>query len=80
MKPPVIAACLMVLSACSTMPSTVPTVPRPKPVAAMVACPPLPLLLGPTAANLARWIMDISESYADCRASHQRLVEWVGND
>jgi hypothetical protein len=24
--------------------------------------------------------MDISESYADCRASHQRLVEWVGND
>lgn len=77
MRLPAIAACLMTLSGCSTMPLPVPTVPRQKPATAMVPCQPLPLLTDPTAAGLARWAMDTSERYGDCRANHQRLRDWI---
>jgi hypothetical protein len=43
----------------------------------MVPCQPLPLLYGPTAADLSRWVIESSEVFADCRANHQRLREWI---
>ena len=80
MKLPAIVVFLMALSACSAMPLPVPTAPRPQPAAAMVPCQPLSPLLGPMASDLARWVADTSEIYADCRANHQRLMEWIRND
>lgn len=74
------AVCLMALSGCSTMPSPVPTVPRPKPAAEMVPCQPLPLLAGPSASDLARWILDSAEIYSDCAANHRRLKEWINDE
>ena len=81
MKPLVLAASVMLLSACSTTPSTPPTpVPRPKPVESMAPAQPLPQLDGPTAAMLARWISRVAEQYGECRDDKAALIEWIGRD
>lgn len=77
MKLLVLAGCLTALSACSTIPSTPPTVPRPKPAASMVLPPPFPKPAGPTAANLAQALKDGSDSYSVCRERMSALIEWV---
>ena len=78
MKLPALAVLLMLLSACSTTPSTQPMPPRPLPVEAMVLVPELPKVAGPTAGDLARWIKDAADMYGPCRADQWAMIEWIG--
>ena len=74
---PVVAVCLTVLSACSSIPSTVPTVPRPKPSEAMAETPAFPKPESPKAQDLARALQGGAEAYGACQADKKALIEWI---
>ena len=77
---PTLPACLLLLSACSTPPST-PTTPQPSPPAAAVTlCPPMARLDPATpdaVVVLRRLLANLTDSALQCALMHQEAVEWV---
>lgn len=80
MKPLLIAALLMALSACCSNPSTPPTVPRPLPVEAMAPAAPLPDPASPRLPDLVRWANTASDLYGECRTDKQALIDWINRN
>lgn len=75
-----IAASILTLSGCSTLPSvTTPQPIRQPPAAALVECQTPGPLTDPTLAGLLRKALELADALADCRARHDELRTWLGS-
>lgn len=76
-----IAACLMLLSGCSTRPSTPPTVsfdlPRQRPSECLRACAELPYPASPGEADMGVWRHEAVYAAGECRRMHDACRGFV---
>jgi len=72
-----LASVMMLLSACSSMPSLGPTLPTVAiyPAACLMPCPPLPIPESPNEADLIRWELSVVQWGEVCRSRHNDCSE-----
>lgn len=80
-RTPRIAALLLILSACSSVPSVPPTVPKqPPPASAMVDCNPATEPPDGTLQGLAYALDSTAWTLSTCRLAFKELRNWVNNE
>ena len=70
------AALLLILSGCSTIRSSSPTILRQPPSACLTQCPLLPELTSGEEAVRRQWEGQVLERAGECRRQHAECVEW----
>lgn len=77
LKQSLIVLVMLILSACSSLPSTLPMVKVQTPTACLTPCHPLPQLVNGSDLEIRRWEYLAIEAFGACRRLHQDCVESV---